>query len=136
MVIFVVLIIPLPGFFIDFLVSTSFALALLIFFVSVYVKKPLDFSTFPSLLLAVTLFRLSLNVATTRAILLRGAQTVDAAGKMIKTFGYFVVGGNYVVGMVVFIILVIINFIVITKGAGSVAEVAAGSRWMRCQASR
>ncbi len=125
MVIFVVLIIPLPGFFIDFLVSTSFALALLIFFVSVYVKKPLDFSTFPSLLLAVTLFRLSLNVATTRAILLRGAQTVDAAGKMIKTFGYFVVGGNYVVGMVVFIILVIINFIVITKGAGRVAEVAA-----------
>ncbi len=125
MVIFVVLIIPLPGFFIDFLVSTSFALALLIFFVSVYVKKPLDFSTFPSLLLAVTLFRLSLNVATTRAILLRGAQTVDAAGKMIKTFGYFVVGGNYVVGMIVFIILVIINFIVITKGAGRVAEVAA-----------
>ncbi len=119
------LIIPLPGFFIDFLVSTSFALALLIFFVSVYVKKPLDFSTFPSLLLAVTLFRLSLNVATTRAILLRGAQTVDAAGKMIKTFGYFVVGGNYVVGLVVFIILVIINFIVITKGAGRVAEVAA-----------
>ncbi len=125
LIIFVVLIIPLPGFFIDFLVSTSFALALLIFFVSVYVKKPLDFSTFPSLLLAVTLFRLSLNVATTRAILLRGAQTADAAGKMIKTFGYFVVGGNYVVGMVVFIILVIINFIVITKGAGRVAEVAA-----------
>ncbi len=98
---------------------------MLIFFVSMYVKRPLDFSTFPSLLLAVTLFRLSLNVATTRAILLRGNESVDAAGKMIKTFGYFVVGGNYVVGMVVFIILVIINFIVITKGAGRVAEVAA-----------
>lgn len=77
------------------------------------------------MLLAVTLFRLSLNVATTRAILLRGNESIDAAGKMIKTFGYFVVGGNYVVGMVVFIILVIINFIVITKGAGRVAEVAA-----------
>ncbi len=125
LVIFMVLVIPLPGFFIDFLVSLSFALALLIFFVSIYVKRPLDFSTFPSVLLAVTLFRLSLNVATTRAILLRGAETPDAAGKMIKTFGYFVVGGNYVVGMVVFIILVIINFIVITKGAGRVAEVAA-----------
>ncbi len=87
--------------------------------------RPLDFSTFPSILLAVTLFRLSLNVATTRAILLHGSQTPEAAGKMIETFGYFVVGGNYVVGLIVFIILVIINFVVITKGAGRVAEVAA-----------
>nr|WP_238321452.1 flagellar biosynthesis protein FlhA [Hippea alviniae] len=123
--IFAVLVIPLPGFIIDFLVSTSFALALLIFFISVYVPRPLDFSTFPSILLAVTLFRLSLNVATTRAILLHGSQTPEAAGKMIETFGYFVVGGNYVVGLIVFIILVIINFVVITKGAGRVAEVAA-----------
>ncbi|WP_420319351.1 flagellar biosynthesis protein FlhA [Hippea alviniae] len=125
MAIFAVLVIPLPGFIIDFLVSTSFALALLIFFISVYVPRPLDFSTFPSILLAVTLFRLSLNVATTRAILLHGSQTPEAAGKMIETFGYFVVGGNYVVGLIVFIILVIINFVVITKGAGRVAEVAA-----------
>jgi flagellar biosynthesis protein FlhA len=125
LVILAVLVIPLSGFIIDFFVSTSFALALLIFFVGMYVKKPLDFSTFPSLLLGVTLFRLSLNVATTRAILLKGGETADAAGKMIKTFGYFVVGGNYVVGLVVFTILVIINFIVITKGAGRVAEVAA-----------
>ncbi len=100
-------------------------MALLIFFISVYVPRPLDFSTFPSILLAVTLFRLSLNVATTRAILLHGSQTPEAAGKMIETFGYFVVGGNYVVGLIVFIILVIINFVVITKGAGRVAEVAA-----------
>jgi len=125
LVIFAVLVIPLPGFFLDFLVSLSFTMSLLIFFVSMYVKKPLDFSTFPSLLLAVTLFRLSLNIATTRAILLRGNESIDAAGSMIKTFGYFVVGGNYVVGLVVFAILVIINFIVITKGAGRVAEVAA-----------
>ncbi|AEA33573.1 flagellar biosynthesis protein FlhA [Hippea maritima] len=124
-IVFAVLVIPLPGFLIDFLVSTSFALALLIFFISVYVQKPLDFSTFPSILLAVTLFRLSLNVATTRAILLHGSQSPEAAGKMIETFGYFVVGGNYVVGLIVFIILVIINFVVITKGAGRVAEVAA-----------
>ena len=105
--------------------SISFALALLIFFISVYIPRPLDFSTFPSVLLAVTLYRLSLNVATTRAILLHGSQTPEAAGKMIETFGYFVVGGNYVVGLIVFIILVIINFVVITKGAGRVAEVAA-----------
>ncbi|WP_025209705.1 flagellar biosynthesis protein FlhA [Hippea sp. KM1] len=124
-IIFAVLVIPLPGFIIDFLVSTSFALALLIFFISVYVPRPLDFSTFPSILLAITLFRLSLNVATTRAILLHGSQSPEAAGKMIETFGYFVVGGNYVVGLIVFIILVIINFVVITKGAGRVAEVAA-----------
>lgn len=123
--IFAVLIIPLPGFVIDFLVSVSFALALLVFFVSIYVPKPLDFSTFPSVLLAVTLYRLSLNVATTRAILIHGSQTPEAAGKMIETFGYFVVAGNYVVGLIVFIILVIINFVVITKGAGRVAEVAA-----------
>ena len=115
----------MPGFVIDFLVSLSFALSLLIFFISVYIPKPLDFSTFPSVLLAVTLYRLSLNVATTRAILLHGSQTPEAAGKMIETFGYFVVGGNYVVGLIVFIILVIINFVVITKGAGRVAEVAA-----------
>ncbi len=100
-------------------------MSLLIFFISVYIPKPLDFSTFPSVLLAVTLYRLSLNVATTRAILLHGSQTPEAAGKMIETFGYFVVGGNYVVGLIVFIILVIINFVVITKGAGRVAEVAA-----------
>ncbi len=123
--IFAVLIIPLPGFVIDFLVSISFALALLIFFISIYIPRPLDFSTFPSVLLAVTLYRLSLNVATTRAILLHGSQTPEAAGKMIETFGYFVVGGNYVVGLIVFIILVVINFVVITKGAGRVAEVAA-----------
>ncbi len=110
---------------IDFLVSLSFAFALLIFFISIYIPRPLDFSTFPSVLLAVTLYRLSLNVATTRAILIHGSQTPEAAGKMIETFGYFVVGGNYVVGLIVFIILVIINFVVITKGAGRVAEVAA-----------
>ncbi len=124
-VILAVIVIPLPGFMLDFFITISFSLALFMFFVSIYVKKPLEFSTFPSLLLAVTLYRLSLNIATTRAILLHGNESVNAAGEMIKTFGYFVVGGSYVVGFIVFIILIIINFIVITKGATRVAEVAA-----------
>lgn len=120
-----VLIVPLPPFVLDFFITISFASALLIFFVSIYTQRPLDISTFPTILLTVTLFRLSLSIATTRAILLHGAQTADAAGEFIKTFGYFVVGGSYIVGFIIFIILVIINFVVITKGAGRVAEVAA-----------
>ncbi|MGC8502084.1 flagellar biosynthesis protein FlhA [Desulfurella sp.] len=120
-----VLIVPLPAFLLDFFITISFASALLIFFVSIYTQRPLDISTFPTILLTVTLFRLSLSIATTRAILLHGAQTADAAGEFIKTFGYFVVGGSYIVGFIIFVILVIINFVVITKGAGRVAEVAA-----------
>ncbi|MGC9258195.1 flagellar biosynthesis protein FlhA [Desulfurella sp.] len=120
-----VLIVPLPPFLLDFFITISFASALLIFFVSIYTQRPLDISTFPTILLTVTLFRLSLSIATTRAILLHGAQTADAAGEFIKTFGYFVVGGSYIVGFIIFVILVIINFVVITKGAGRVAEVAA-----------
>ncbi|MGC8706382.1 MAG: flagellar biosynthesis protein FlhA [Desulfurella sp.] len=124
-IILTVLIVPLPPFLLDFFITISFASALLIFFVSIYTQRPLDISTFPTILLTVTLFRLSLSIATTRAILLHGAQSADAAGEFIKTFGYFVVGGSYVVGFIIFIILVIINFVVITKGAGRVAEVAA-----------
>ncbi|OSS42761.1 Flagellar biosynthesis protein FlhA [Desulfurella amilsii] len=124
-IILTVLIVPLPPFLLDFFITISFASALLIFFVSIYTQRPLDISTFPTILLTVTLFRLSLSIATTRAILLHGAQSADAAGKFIKTFGYFVVGGSYIVGFIIFIILVIINFVVITKGAGRVAEVAA-----------
>ena len=90
-----------------------------------YTKKPLDFSVFPSVLLIVTLFRLSLNIASTRLILVHGDEGAQAAGLIIKGFGSFIVGGNYVVGAVVFLILMIINFVVITKGAGRVAEVAA-----------
>ena len=88
-------------------------------------SDPLDFSVFPSLLLIATLFRLSLNVASTRLILLHGNEGADAAGEVIEAFGNFVVGGNYVVGLIIFLILVIINFVVITKGAGRIAEVAA-----------
>ncbi len=120
-----ILIIPLPSFMLDFAISLSFSLALLILFIAIYISKPLEFSTFPSLLLIVTIFRLSLNVATTRAILLHGAQTPAAAGHIIQSFGKTVVGGNFIVGIIVFSILVIINFIVVTKGATRIAEVTA-----------
>jgi flagellar biosynthesis protein FlhA len=124
--ILLVMVIPLPRFIIDLLISCAIAMSLVLLLTSVYATKALDFSVFPSLLLITTLFRLSLAVATTRVILLHGAEEgTAAAGDVIRSFGEFVVGGNYAVGIVVFIILIIINFIVITKGAGRVAEVAA-----------
>jgi len=121
----VVMIIPLPSIILDFLLALNITIAVTILLVAMYTLKPLDFFVFPSLLLVTTLFRLSLNVASTRLILLHGHEGPLAAGKVIKSFGSFVVGGNYVVGMIVFIILVIINFVVITKGATRIAEVAA-----------
>ncbi|MGK5081705.1 flagellar biosynthesis protein FlhA [Bdellovibrionota bacterium FG-1] len=121
-----VMVIPMPPFFIDIMLSMSIAGSMVIMLTSVYATRALDFSIFPSMLLIMTLFRLSLNVATTRVILLHGAESgTAAAGDVIQSFGNFVVGGNYAVGIVVFVILVIINFMVITKGAGRVAEVAA-----------
>jgi flagellar biosynthesis protein FlhA len=114
------MILPVSPFLLDGFLTISIALSLLILLVILYVREPADFSSFPTLLLFVTLFRLSLNIASTRLILLDGY-----AGHIIETFGNFVVRGNYVVGMVVFFILVVINFIVITKGAGRIAEVAA-----------
>ncbi len=126
-VVFVVMImiVPLNSFLIDLFLSLSISVSLLILFISMYIRKPLDFSVFPSILLIVTLFRLSLNIASTRLILVHGDEGSSAAGQIIKGFGTFIVGGNYVVGAVVFLILMIINFVVITKGAGRVAEVAA-----------
>jgi flagellar biosynthesis protein FlhA len=118
-----VMIIPLPPIILDLLLAASIAVSFLILLVSIYVKEPLDFSTFPTILLVTTLFRLSLNVATTRGILLHGAD--GEVSDVVTSFGDFVVGGNYFVGFVIFIILVIINFIVITKGAGRIAEVGA-----------
>ena len=118
-------VLPLPPLLLDLLMSASLTISLLIFLVTMYVEKPLDFSSFPSLLVLVTLFRLSLNVASTRNILLHGGEGVDAAGQVIAAFGEFVVGGNFVVGAVVFLILVLVNFIVITKGAYRISEVGA-----------
>jgi len=123
--ILLVMMIPMHPFFLDILLSVSITFSLIILLLSVYVPKPLDFSVFPSTLLIATLFRLSLNVASTRLILLHGNEGTGAAGQVIKAFGAFVVGGNYVVGFIVFLVLVLINFIVITKGATRIAEVAA-----------
>jgi flagellar biosynthesis protein FlhA len=119
------MLVPLPASVLDVLLALSLCFALLTFMVALFVERPLDFSAFPSLLLLVTLLRLALNVATTRRILLFGNEGVDAAGGMIRAFGEFAVGGNYVVGAVVFLILVLVNFIVITKGAERISEVAA-----------
>jgi flagellar biosynthesis protein FlhA len=123
--ILLVMIIPLPSSLLDMLLAFNITLALVTLLVSIYTIRPLEFSIFPSLLLMLTLFRLSLNVSSTRLILLYGNQGVSAAGEVIRSFGSFVVGGNFVVGIIIFSILVLINFVVITKGAGRIAEVAA-----------
>ncbi|MFN7904851.1 MAG: flagellar biosynthesis protein FlhA [Pseudobdellovibrionaceae bacterium] len=120
-----VMIVPLPPLLLDIALTFSLALSLLILLVAIYVQKILEFTAFPSLLLITTLFRLSLNVATTRLILTHGHEGPQAAGDVIYAFGNFVVGSNYVIGFIIFVILIIINFIVITKGSGRVAEVAA-----------
>ena len=119
------MIIPMPSMLLDLLLSFSITLSVVVILVSSYINKPLEFSVFPSVLLVATLLRLSLNIASTRLILMHGDEGIEAAGKVIKSFGEFVVGGNFVVGFIVFFILIIINFVVITKGAGRVAEVSA-----------
>ncbi len=116
---------PVPPFILDGLFTFNIALSLVVLLVSVYTGRPLDFAVFPTILLVATLLRLALNVASTRVVLLNGHTGGDAAGKVIQAFGEVVVGGNYVVGMVVFVILVIINFVVVTKGAGRISEVSA-----------
>ncbi len=118
--ILVIMLVPLPSFLFDLLITTNIAVSLVVLMVTLYVAAPLEFSVFPTLLLGLTLLRLSLNIASTRLILMRGD-----AGAVINAFGHFVVGGNMVIGLVVFVILVIIQFVVITKGSGRVAEVAA-----------
>lgn len=119
------LVVPIPSFFLDIFLVGSISLSLLILLIGVYASKALEFSVFPTMLLFSTLGRLALNIASTRLILLQGSEGDGAAGEVIRAFGFFVAGGNYVVGFVVFVILVLINFVVITKGAGRIAEVAA-----------
>jgi len=121
----VLLFVPAPPILIDLFLCFSIALAVLVLLVSFYILRPLDFSIFPTLLLIITLFRLSLSVAATRRILLFGNSGPSAAGEVIRAFGEFVVGGNYVTGVIIFGIIVTINFVVITKGAQRIAEVAA-----------
>jgi flagellar biosynthesis protein FlhA len=119
------MVIPLPPLALDVLFTFNIALSLVVILVAVYTPRPLEFAVFPTVLLVATLLRLALNVASTRVILLNGHTGTDAAGNVIQAFGDFVVGGNYTVGLVVFLILVIINFVVVTKGAGRVSEVSA-----------
>lgn len=119
------MIVPLPPFALDLLFTFNIALAIMVLMVSMFTHKPLDFAAFPAVLLFTTLLRLSLNVASTRVVLMEGHQGGASAGKVIEAFGAFLVGGNFAVGLVVFLILVIINFMVITKGAGRIAEVGA-----------
>ncbi|QCU90438.1 flagellar biosynthesis protein FlhA [Thiomicrorhabdus sediminis] len=117
--------IPLPPFLLDIFFTFNIALSLVVLMVTLYARRPLDFAVFPTIILLATLFRLSLNIASTRVILLEGHNGGASAGQVIEAFGEFVIGGNYAVGIVVFAILVVINFVVITKGAGRVAEVSA-----------
>jgi flagellar biosynthesis protein FlhA len=119
------MVLPLPPFVLDVFFTFNIAISVMVLLVAMYTMKPLDFSIFPTVLLVTTLLRLSLNVASTRIVLLQGHNGPDAAGKVIEAFGHFLVGGNYAVGIVVFVILTLINFIVITKGAGRIAEVTA-----------
>ncbi|CAN7286787.1 flagellar biosynthesis protein FlhA [Pseudoduganella sp. LjRoot289] len=119
------IILPLPPVLLDVLFTFNIVLALIVILVSVSAKRPLDFSVFPTVILATTLMRLTLNVASTRVVLLHGHQGTDAAGKVIEAFGNVVIGGNFVVGIVVFVILMIINFVVVTKGAERISEVSA-----------
>jgi flagellar biosynthesis protein FlhA len=122
------MVLPLPPFLLDLLFTFNIAMSVMVLLVSMYTMKALDFAAFPAVLLFSTLLRLSLNVASTRVVLMHGHTGPDAAGKVIEAFGHFLVGGNFAVGVMVFIILVLINFMVITKGAGRIAEV--GARFM------
>lgn len=119
------LILPLPAFILDFLFTFNILVGVVIIMISINSTKPLDFSSFPSLLLLATMLRLGLNVASTRLVLVKGHEGPDAAGNVIEAFGEFVIAGNYLVGFIIFAILMIINFIVVTKGAGRVSEVIA-----------
>lgn len=119
------MVLPLPPFILDLFFTFNIAVSIIVLMVSLYTRSALEFAVFPTVLLITTLLRLSLNIASTRVVLLEGHTGPDAAGKVIEAFGHFLVGGNYAVGLVVFIILVVINFVVITKGAGRIAEVSA-----------
>jgi flagellar biosynthesis protein FlhA len=125
MIVLAMMVLPLPAFLLDVLFTFNISLSLLILLAVIYVRRALEFAAFPTVLLGATLLRLGLNVASTRIVLIRGHTGADAAGHVIAAFGQFVVGGNYAVGMVVFTVLVIINFVVITKGAGRISEVSA-----------
>src|SRR6476660_9127999 len=119
------MVLPLPSFALDLLFTFNIAMALMVMMVAAYMVKPLDFAAFPAVILLTTLMRLSLNVASTRVVLLQGHTGPGAAGAVIESFGHFLIGGNFAVGLIVFAILVVINFVVVTKGSERIAEVGA-----------
>ncbi|MGH6798991.1 MAG: FHIPEP family type III secretion protein, partial [Roseiarcus sp.] len=123
--ILVVLILPMPTWLLDISLALSITLSVLILMVALFIQRPLEFSSFPTVLLISTMLRLSLNLASTRLILSHGHEGTAAAGHVIQAFGGFVMNGNFLIGAIVFIILVVVNFVVITKGSGRIAEVAA-----------
>ena len=119
------MVLPLPPFALDLLFTFNIAMAVMVMLVAAYTVQPLDFTAFPAVILLTTMLRLSLNVASTRVVLLEGHTGAAAAGKVIESFGHFLIGGNFAVGLIVFVILVVINFVVVTKGAERIAEVGA-----------
>ncbi|HOB93000.1 MAG TPA: FHIPEP family type III secretion protein, partial [Aquabacterium sp.] len=119
------MVLPLPPWMLDLLFTFNIAMALMVMMVASQMVRPLDFAAFPAVLLVTTLLRLSLNVASTRVVLMEGHTGAGAAGKVIESFGHFLIGGNFAVGLIVFAVLVVINFIVVTKGAERIAEVGA-----------
>src|SRR5690349_3835892 len=123
--ILVVLILPMPTWLLDFSLAISITFSVLILMVALFIQRPLEFSSFPTVLLIATMLRLALNLASTRLILSQGHEGTAAAGHVIQAFGGFVMGGNFLIGVIVFTILVVVNFVVITKGSGRIAEVAA-----------
>ncbi|WP_259744413.1 FHIPEP family type III secretion protein, partial [Pseudomonas protegens] len=125
LVMLAMMMLPVPAFLLDVFFTFNIALSIVVLLVCVYALRPLDFAVFPTILLVATLLRLALNVASTRVVMLHGQEGHAAAGKVIQAFGEVVIGGNYVVGIVVFAILMIINFVVVTKGAGRISEVSA-----------
>src|ERR1700743_2534038 len=125
MAILIVLILPLPTWMLDVFLAFSLSISILILMTCVFIKKPLEFSSFPAVLLVTTMMRLALNLASTRLILGHGSEGTDASGYVIQAFGKLIMQGNFVIGLTVFAILVIVNFVVITKGSGRIAEVAA-----------
>jgi flagellar biosynthesis protein FlhA len=130
------MVVPVPATLLDVGFIANIMISLAVLMVALNAAKPLDFSSFPTVLLFATLFRLALNVASTRVVLVNGHEGPDAAGAVIHSFGNFLIGGDYAVGIFVFLILMIINLVVITKGAGRVSKFQPASRWMRCPASR
>src|SRR3954467_9196381 len=125
MAILVVLIVPLPTWMLDLSLAFSLSFSILILMTAVFIRKPLEFSSFPTILLITTMMRLALNLASTRLILSRGNEGTDASGYVIQAFGKLIMQGNFMIGLIVFAILIVVNFVVITKGSGRIAEVAA-----------